>query len=162
VEILDVLLVLGVFIPLLLVGVWQLNRVNPNKRAAKAGDNSIKDLYGVYNQQVQDVLKIKDKQLASLTQKLRNFEEENEEEEPEEIVDLVKNPEIQALLQKRGINPALMDNPIIQKYIKKYTKGMTIEQVIEIAQQFGLLKGSKQSQDPLGTNAEQQYNKDWA
>jgi len=158
VEILEVLLVLGVFIPLLLVGVWQLNRVNPNKRAAKAGDSSIKELYSVYNQQVNDVLKIKDKQISSLAAKLRSFDEETEEE-PEEIADLVKNPEIQALLKAKGINPALMDNPVIQKYIKKYTKGMTIEQVLEIAQQMGFLKGSQESKSatlPIG------YNKDWA
>jgi len=161
VEILDVLMVLGVFIPLLLVGVWQLNRANPTKRAAKAGDNSISAMYNTYNMQVQDVLKVKDKQIASLTTKLRNFEEEYEEEEPEEVADLVKNPEIQKLLQAKGINPALLDNPIIQKYIKKYTKGMSIEQVLEIANQLGFLKGNKQPQgSPFDQSTE--YNKDWA
>jgi len=161
VEILEVLLVLGVFIPLLLVGVWQLNRVNPNKRAAKAGDSSIKELYSVYNQQVNDVLKIKDKQISSLAAKLRSFDEEAEEE-PEEIADLIENPEIQKLLQAKGINPNILRNPVIQKYVKKYTKGMTMEQVLEIAGQFGLLKGSKESKAPFGANEQTQYNKDWA
>jgi len=160
-ELLDVLLILGVFLPLLFVGIWQLNRVNPNKRAAKAGDNSIKELYQVYNQQVQDVLKVKDKQIQSLSTKLRNYEEENEEEEPEEVGELIKNPEIQKLLQQKGINPALLDNPIIQKYIKKYTKGMTIEQVLEIVQQLGFLKGNKQSQGGL-TEESAEYNPNWA
>jgi len=162
VEILDVLLVLGIFFPLLMVGIWQLNRSNPVKRAVKAGDNSIKELYNVYNQQVNDVLKVKDKQISSLTAKLRNFEEEPGEEEPEELTDLVKNPEIQKLLQAKGINPALLDNPIIQKYIKKYTKGMTIEQVLEIAQQFGLLKGNKQSEKGAIGDEQQSYNPNWA
>jgi len=161
VEINDILLILGIFLPLLFVGIWQLNRVNPNKRAAKAGDNSIKELYSTFNQQVNDVLKLKDRQIASLTSKLRTFEEEPEEE-PEQVADLVKNPEIQALLQQKGINPALLNNPIIQKYIKKYTKGMSIEQVLEIVQSVGLLKGSKKSESGIEQNESTAYNPNWA
>jgi len=160
-ELNEVILVLGVFFPLLLVGIWQLNRTNPGRRAVKAGDNSIKDMYSVYNTQVTDVLKVKDKQIASLTTKLRNYEEETEEEEPEEVADLVKNPEIQKLLQAKGINPALLDNPVIQKYIKKYTKGMSIEQVLEIAKQLGFLKGNKQLETGT-TEQSQEYNPNWA
>jgi len=159
-ELLDVLLLLGVFIPVFIVVIWQLNRLNPIKKAAKAGDSSIKELYSVYNDQVSDVLKIKDKVIASLQAKLRNYEEETEEE-PEEVADLVKNPEIQKLLQQKGINPALLENPVIQKYIKKYTKGMSIEQVIEIGQQLGFLKGNKQSQGGL-TQESEEYRTDWA
>jgi len=161
VELNDILLILGVFLPLLFVGIWQLNRANPGKRAAKAGDKSISDMYNTYNLQVQDVLKIKDKQIASLTTKLRNYEDDNEEEEPQEVAEMVKNPEIQKLLQAKGINPALLDNPIIAKYIKKYTKGMSIEQVLEIAKQLGLLKGNKQSQDGI-TQSPDGYNPNWA
>jgi len=161
VEVIDVLLIMGVFLPLLLVGIWQLNRANPTKRAAKAGDNSISSMYNTYNLQVQDVLKVKDKQIASLSAKLRGYEEENQEEPAEEVADLVKNPEIQKLLQAKGINPNLLDNPIIQKYIKKYTKGMSIEQVLEIAQQLGFLKGG---QRPQGSSQQQsqEYNPNWA
>jgi len=160
-ELIEVLLILGVFIPLLFVGVWQLNRVNPTRKGAKAGDSSIKELYSVYNQQVSDVLKIKDKQISSLTAKLRLYDEQDEQEEPEEVADLIKNPEIQKLLQEKGINPTLLDNPVIQKYIKKYTKGMSIEQVLEIAKQLGLLKGSKESQSPIKQES-QEYNPNWA
>jgi len=161
VEILDVLLILGVFLPLLFVGVWQLNRVNPNKKAAKAGDNSIKELYSTFNQQVNDVLKLKDRQIASLTSKLRTFEEEPEEE-PQEVAELVKNPEIQKLLQQKGINPALLDNPIIQKYIKKYTKGMSIEQVLEIVQSLGFLKVGKKSESGINPDESTAFNPNWA
>jgi len=160
VELNEVLLILGIFLPLFFVAVWQLNRLNPNKKANKAGDNSIKELYSVHNQQVTDVLKLKDKQISSLSQKLRNYEEETEEE-PEEVADLVKNPEIQKLLQAKGINPALLDNPVIQKYIKKYTKGMSIEQVLEIANQLGFLKGNKQSEGTI-TQPSEEYNPNWA
>jgi len=162
IELNEIFLILGIFLPLLFVGIWQLNRVNPNKRAAKAGDSSIKELYSVYNQQVNDVLKVKDKQIQSLSAKLRTFEEEPEQEEPEQVADLIKNPEIQKLLQQRGINPALLENPIIQKYIKKYTKGMSIEQVLEIVQSLGFLKGDKQPQGETLPNVQSDYNPNWA
>jgi len=161
VELNDIFLILGVFLPMFFVAVWQLNRLNPVKKAQKAGDDSIRQLYNVHNQQVTDVLRLKDKQISSLSAKLRLYEEDNEQEEPEEVADLVKNPEIQKLLQAKGINPALLDNPIISKYIKKYTKGMSIEQVLEIASQLGLLKGNKQSQGAIAEQS-QEYNPNWA
>jgi len=161
VELNDIFLILGIFLPLLFVGIWQLNRVNPNKKAVKAGDKSISELYNVHNQQVTDVLKLKDKQISSLSAKLRTYEEDVEGEQPEEVAELVKNPEIQKLLQQRGINPALLDNPIISKYIKKYTKGMSIEQILEIANQLGFLKGNNQSQEGVIGKAGE-YNPNWA
>jgi len=161
VEITDILLILGIFLPVFIVTVWQLNRLNPVKKGLKAGDSSISDMYVTYNQQVQDVLKVKDKQIASLSAKLR-VNEEPEQEEPEQVADLVKNPEIQKMLQEKGINPNLLDNPIIQKYIKKYTKGMSIEQVLEIANQLGFLKGNKQSQGQTLQDEPAGYNPNWA
>jgi len=161
-ELNESLLILGVFIPVFLVVIWQLNRLNPIKKAAKAGDSSIKDLYSVHNEQVTDILKLKDKQISSLSAKLRIYEEEPEVETQEEIADLTKIPEIQKILQEKGIDPALLNNPAIQKYIKKYTKGMTIEQVLEIAQQLGLLKGNKQSQGTTTPAQSIAYNPDWA
>jgi len=152
----DVLLILGVFLPLLLVGIWQLNRLNPNKKANKAGDSSIKELYSVYNTQVSDVLKLKDKSIASLQAKLRNFEEPNEEEEPgnekqvtfEEITALVKQtyPKYVTML------------PLMKKQIMEITKGMTLEQVLDYVKQF---TGNQQSQgapNPESTT----WNPNWA
>jgi len=159
-ELNEVFLILGVFIPVFIVVIWQLNRLNPIKKAVKAGDSSIKELYSVHNEQVSDILKLKDKQISSLSAKLRLYEDETEEE-PEPVADLIKSPEIQKLLEQRGINPALLDNPLIQKYIKKYTKGMSIEQVLEIANQFGLLKGSKESQTGAIPESKE-YNPNWA
>jgi len=160
VEISETLLILGVFIPVFIVVIWQLNRLNPVKKSVKAGDSSVKSMYEVYNTQVSDVLKLKDKAISSLTAKLRLTEDEDEEQ-PQEVAELVKNPEIQKILQQKGINPALLNNPIIQKYIKKYTKGMTPEQVLEIAQQLGFLKGNKQPEGsaPIESTA---YNPNWA
>jgi len=161
VEINDIFLILGIFLPVFFVAIWQLNRVNPTKKGLKAGDNSIKEMYNTYNQQVQDVLKVKDKQIASLSAKLRTYDEDTEQESNPDVGELVKNPEIQKLLQAKGINPALLDNPILQKLIKKYTKGMSIEQILEIAQSLGFLKGNKQSQEGA-IGQPQEYNPNWA
>jgi len=148
-ELIEVLLVLGIFFPLLCVGIWQLNRVNLTKRGLKAGDSSIKEMYSVYNQQVTDVLKVKDKQISSLSTKLRNFEEEEEEIDEKEVKPMQLEG-LKPILASRGLNPALLDLPFVQglikkytKVIKKYTKDLSVD---EISQLIGLFAGGKQPQ----------------
>jgi len=133
-------------IALLVVGscvfMFGISRHNPAKKGVKTAQDSISTMYSTYNQQVKDVLAIKDKQIKSLHNKIQQLEPELEqttENTPLELGALEK------LAQERGINPALLKNPVIQKLIKKYTKGMGIEEIIAIADQFGLLKGNKQS-----------------
>ncbi len=112
------------------------------KRAQRGGYDGIKSNYEVYNQQVKDIITLKDNQIKRLNVKITQLEpslEENESNTPLELGALEK------LAQERGINPALLKNPMIQKLIKKYTKGMGIEEIIAIADQFGLLKGNKGS-----------------
>jgi len=165
VELNDIILILGVFLPILLVGVWQLNRLNPSrkdtKQAKAQADSSISELIGVQNTQTKVILDQKNNVIRSLEKKLANIQGEEEQPE-EEVADLVKNPEIQKLLQSKGINPSLLDNPVIQKYIKKYTKGMSIEQVLEIANQLGFLKGNKQTQSEASVNEQDGINPNWA
>jgi len=155
-ELNDVLLILGVFFPLFFVSIWQLNRLNPNKKANKAGDSSIKELYSVYNNQVNDVLKIKDKVIASLQAKLRNFEEE-EEEEPDNGVKPVTWEEITALVN--STYPKYVNLlPLVKKQVMDATKGMTIQEILQYVKQF---TGNKQSE---GTSTPESitYNPNWA
>jgi len=139
-ELNEVLLILGIFLPLFFAGIWQLNRLNPNKKAAKAGDSSIKELYNVYNNQVSDVLKLKDKAIASLSAKLRNFEEETEIEEEQTSIPL---DDLKPLLQQQGINPAILEIPMVRDKIKEFTQGMSITDLISLVSQF-----KKTSQTP--------------
>jgi len=140
VEILEVLLILGVFLPLLFVGVWQLNRLNPNRKAMKAGDSSIKELYKVFNDQVTDVLKLKDKQISSLMAKLRNYEEDLEVPE-EKGLDLTA---LAPILKEKGIDPAILEIPFIKDKIKDFTKGMSIQDLLGLVNQFGkVARGGK-------------------
>jgi len=152
----DVLLILGVFLPLLLVGIWQLNRLNPNKKANKAGDSSIKELYSVYNTQVSDVLKLKDKSIASLSAKLRIYEQQDEEVDQGNEKE-VTFEEITALVKQSypKYSPML---PFMKDKIMEITKGMTLEQILDYVKQ---ITGDKQSEG--SPNKESfEWNKDWA
>jgi len=118
--------------------------VTRGKKAPRAAQDSIKTMYETYNQQVRDVIKIKDSQIKRLNANLQQLSPDIEE-------DLTKQPlsfeSLKPILEERGINPAILTNPLIQKYIKKYTKGMGIDEILALAEQFGLLKGNKQSKD---------------
>jgi len=156
-ELIDVLLVLGVFLPLLFVGVWQLNRANPTRKGVKAGDSSIKEMYNVYNQQVTDVLKVKDRQIQSLSTKLRSFESEEEEEEPDNGVKPVTFEEITALVNTKYPKYANL-LPLVKKQVMEATKGMTMTEILNYVKQF---TGNQESQ---GTPTPESitYNPNWA
>lgn len=149
----EVILILGIVGAVLATSMWVFSRVNPAKSAKKQGYDSIKSMYEVYDQQVQDVLKIKDNQIKRLNQKINSLEAEYEEE-PEDTS--VKYDDLKALAKEKGINPALLDMPFVKKQIQKYTKGMSMEEVLEIANQFGLLKGNKQSKSNSSQEIENQ------
>jgi len=155
-QLLDVLLILGVFLPLVFVGIWQLNRLNPTKKAQKAGDSSIRELYSVYNDQVSDVLKIKDKVISSLQAKLRNFEEE-EQEEPDDGVKPVTWEEVTALVTTHYPKYAGL-LPLVKKQVMEATKGMTREEILNYVKQF---TGNKQS-EAVTTPESATYNPNWA
>jgi len=140
-ELNEVLLILGIFLPLFFVGVWQLNRLNPHKKANKAGDSSIKELYSVYNNQVSDVLKLKDKVISSLQAKLRNFEEEPEEEEQS-----ISPDDVSPILKEYGVDPAILQIPFIRDKFKEFTKGMTIQEALALVNQFKKSSGSGKSE----------------
>jgi len=156
-ELNEILLFLAMFFPIFFVAVWQLNRFNPNRKAVKAGDNSIKEMYNTYNQQVQDVLKVKDKQIQSLSTKLRNYEQEDEEE-PDNPVKPVTWDEITALVTTQYPKYAAL-LPLAKKQIMDATKGMTMKEILSYVKQF---TGNQQSQSPLANPQSAAYNPDWA
>jgi len=133
---------------------YAIRRHNPAKVAARAGYDSIKTMYETYNTQVQDVLKIKDSQIKRLNAKLQENSPIIDDNSPKEVVNL---DSLAPMLQSRGINPSILTNPVISKLIKKYTKGMGIEEILAIVDQFGLLKGNKKSEsnDPVAAAMEQ-------
>jgi len=158
-ELYDLIAVLGSLGAVLGVVMYGIRRHNPAKTAAKAGYDSIKTMYETYNTQVQDVLKIKDSQIKRLNAKIQADNPEIQENTTKEPINL---DSLAPMLQSRGINPDLLKNPLIAKYVKKYTKGMGLEEIIAIADQLGLLKGSKQSQGQTLPNESSQFNPNWA
>jgi len=142
VEIIDLYALFAVLGTVSTLGLIGLYRLKPTKTAQKAGSDGVKEMYGVYNDQVKDVLKIKDGQIQRLMAKIRELspvDEEISENRPLEL------PALEKMAQDRGINPKLLRNPLISKLIKKYTKGMDIGELLEIADSFGFIKGNKQS-----------------
>jgi len=156
-ELTDILLILGVFFPCFFVGIWQLNRLNPMKKAARAGDSSIRDLYSVYNDQVSDVLKIKDKVIASLQTKLRNFEEDQEEEE-DNGVKPVTFEEITALVTAQYPKYANL-LPLVKKQVMDATKGMSMDEILQYVKTF---TGNKESKESPIEPQSATYNPNWA
>jgi len=149
------LVVLGVGSGVLM---YAIKRHNPAKVAARAGYDSIKTMYETYNSQVQDVLKIKDAQIKRLNAKMQVYEAPIEENSTKEPINL---DSLAPILQERGINPNILSNPLVSKYIKKYTKGMGIEEILAIVDQLGILKGNKQPQGQTASQSEG-YNPNWA
>jgi len=147
-ELLDLVAVLSILGGVLGVVMYGIRRHNPQKTATKAGYDGIKSIYETYNTQVKDVLAIKDSQIKRLNNKIQQYEAPIEENSTKEPINL---DSLAPMLQSRGINPDLLKNPLVMKYIKKYTKGMGLDEILALVDQFGLLKGNKQSQpsDPV-------------
>jgi len=116
--------------------------VKRGEKGKKTAQDSISSMYSTYNQQVKDVLQIKDSQIKRLQNKIQQLEPEIQESSNDSPIELGA---LEKLATDRGINPALLKNPFLQKLIKKYTKGMGIEEIVAIVDQLGILKGNKQS-----------------
>lgn len=158
-ELYDLVAILGSLGAVLGVVMYGIRRHNPAKTAAKAGYDSIKTMYETYNSQVQDVLKIKDAQIKRLNAKMQQYEAPIEENSTKEPINL---DSLAPMLQKRGLNPEILKNPLVLKYIKKYTKGMGLDEILAIVDQLGLLKGNKQPQDQTLSNEQSGFNPNWA
>jgi len=140
-ELFDLVAILSSLGAVLSVVIYGIRRLNPQKTAQKAGYDGIKTIYETYNTQVQDVLKIKDSAIKRLNAKLQQYETPIEDNSTKEPINL---DSLAPILQKSGLNPELLKNPFVTKLIKKYTKGMNIEEILAIVQSLGILKGNKQ------------------
>jgi len=134
--------VLGMISGLLLFGII---RFSGDKKAKKSGSDGVKEMYGVYTDQVRDIIKLKDNHIKRLIAEIQNNSPDSEEE-PETAV---KYEDLGQLASKIGIDPALLNNPLVKKYIKKYTKNMSIEEILALVNQFKSLTGNKGSKPQL-------------
>jgi len=156
-EIVDFLMVLSILSLSFGMILYLISRYSPPKKAKRAGDSSISDLYEVFNTQVKDILKIKDTQISSLTSKLKRIETQEEPDLEESTGKQVTFEEIQALVNSQYPKYAAL-LPLAKKQIMEATKGMTMDQILSYVKQF---TGNKQSQgipDPQSA----QFNPDYA
>jgi len=146
--------ILGVVSVMVLV---TITRLSSPKKARNKGDNSISDLYDVYNTQVRDILKIKDTQIASLTSKLKRLEAQDAPELQESNGKDITFEEIQTIVQSKypKASPLLL---LMKKQIMDATKGMSKDQILGYVAQFTGNKESKGTPDPLSVD----YRPDWA
>jgi len=158
-ELLDFYSLIAVLGTLSSVALIAIFRLKPTKSAQKAGSDGVKEMYSVYNDQVKDVIKIKDSQIQRLMAKNRELDPVNEDNSTKEPLSF---DSLEPLLRERGINPNLLKNPYVIKLIKKYTKGMNIEEILAIVDQLGILKGNKQSESGTDAAGQQTYNPNWA
>jgi len=140
-ELFDLIAIVSVLVSVLGGVFGGIILIKRGEKGKKTAQDSISSMYSTYNQQVKDVLQIKDSQIKRLQNKIQQLEPEIQESSTDSPIELGA---LEKIASDRGINPALLKNPIVQKYIKKYTKGMGIEEIIAIVDQLGILKGNKQ------------------
>jgi len=132
-DITEIFLILGVFLPVFFVTIWQLNRLIPSKKQPKqaqnSADGSVSELFAVQTEQIKEIIKSKNNQIKSYQQQLRQTDEQTEtiEAEPsgkavtfEQITELVKMhyPQYSKML------------PLFKGEIMKAVKGMTINEIL--------------------------------
>jgi len=105
---------------------YGISRLNQGKKASKSGSDGVKDMYSVYSEQIKDILKLKDNHIKRLNAEIQNSIGSDDETDQEPA----KYEDLKALAKEAGINPLILEMPFIKNNIKKYTKGMSIEEII--------------------------------
>lgn len=146
-ELTEIILILGVLGMVSGVVITVLFRVIPSKKARNAGDASVGSMYSVFNQQVTDVLKLKDNQIKSLQGKIRQYEDSGDEEEEESIPPELLEP----IAKKFNIAPQqlslLLDNPQVKKMLGGKNAAQTITALAPLLSGLGG-GNNNQSQQP--------------
>jgi len=146
-DLIAVVAILGAVFGMIL---FAIIRFSGDKKAKKSGSDGVKDMYSVYSDQVRDILKLKDNHIKRLNAELNNYSQDSEEQ-PETAV---KYEDLSGIAAEHGINPLILNNPIVKKYIQKYTKGMDIDEILALVNQFKSLTGNKKpkSEIAIGTD----------
>lgn len=116
-EIVDIAVIFGILGVISTVVIYTVNKVKPSKKqvqkAVDSGGQSVTEMYSVYNQQVKDILKVKDNQIRSLSQKL-NLEQKKPEQEEESTASI---DELKPILQQLGLPDTILELPQVQKFL---------------------------------------------
>jgi len=138
--------------------------LNRGKKVSKVVEESalqvigdqVKEMGGTFK----EMMEFKNKQIKSLQGQMSKYHQDEEDDQPENQNNEVKFDDIKALVKKAYPQHAkFLDLPFAKKEIMKVTKGMTLEEVVtmvedwtgkKIADRVGSESGSGQSQDQTG------------
>jgi len=138
-----ILLVLGIYVPTFVGVMLVIKRPNTGKKkVVESSSDSVGEMFDTSSRGYKDIIKVKDNQIRSLTQKLNIANEDVPGEES--IMEHVPSwDEIKQLAATQGLNPLLLELPFIKKQVKALTKGMSIEEITNNVAQIKKLAGDK-------------------
>jgi len=141
-ELYDLILFLSVLGVVSSILIYGITRLNPAKRASKSGSDGVRDMYSVYSDQIKDILKLKDNHIKRLNAEIQQYAVEPDEVEGNNPA---KYEDLKALAKEAGINPLILEMPFVKNQIKKYTKGMSIEEIISTVKELKGFIGNQKS-----------------
>jgi len=146
-ETFDFLAVLAVLGTLFGMVIYTKKWQNTGKKAIRSGENGVEAMYEVYNEQVKDIIKLKDNHIKRLNGELQQYSSSSDEDEQNNPA---KYEDLKALAKEAGINPLILEMPFVKTQIKKYTKGMSIEEIISTVKELKSFAGNRKSksEDP--------------
>jgi len=157
-EIVEVILILGVFFGSIIGGLYYKSTQTGVKKARKNNEISIYDNLTQFREvekgTITDILKQKDNQIKSLNARLKQLEPQDE------IIDQEKGvswEEIQ-IIAKQVIPQYSGMIGVMKKQIMEYTKGMTKQEIMQYVTQFTGNKQSGETSSPESAT----YNPNWA
>jgi len=156
-----ILLVLGIYIPTIVGVMLVLKRPNSGKKKViSESSDSVGEMFKTSSTGYKDIIKVKDNQIRSLTQKLNLATEDSDQDES--IMEHVPTwDEVKQLAQTQGLNPLILEMPFVKPHVKKLIRGMSIQEITEnVAQikkfasdkgfKFGDKTGDKSKTPPVG------------
>ena len=164
-----VLLILGVYVPSFVGLLWVLKRPQTGKkRVQEQSSDSVSEMFDTSSRGYKDIVKVKDNQIRSLAAKLK-LTEESEGQDQGSLLDQEPSwDDIKALSKTQGINPLLLEIPMVKKEVKKLIRGMSIQEIAEnvgefkkLAERYGFkfdAKADDKSKDAVDKLFEQDPN----
>jgi len=150
-ETFDFLAVLAVLLTAFGMVIYINKGHNRGKKAIKSGETGVTDMYEVYSEQVKDILKLKDNHIKRLNAELQQYTPTSDESDQNTPV---KYEDLKAMSKEAGLNPLLLEIPFVKTLIKKYTKGMSIEEIISTVNELKKFSGNIKSKQPTTENPE--------
>jgi len=137
-----VLLILGVYVPSFIGVMWKLNGPKQGKKkVVETSSDSVGEMFDTSSRGYKDIIKVKDNQIRSLSQKL-NLEKQDSDDQG--LLDTVPTWEdIKGIAKTQGINPIYLEIPMVKKQIKKLIAGMSIQEIQENVGELKKLAESK-------------------